>query len=121
MVGGCARRSLGRRRDHRDRSKTSTTCARSHLLQTFKARRRHSRAIIMLHEGRRDIASIPSLPSGETWQAILDHHPHRLGRRESLEGPASVMESLIADEHPATVPIVVKGNGASPRHLLPLQ
>jgi hypothetical protein len=62
---------------------------------------------------RRDIASIPVRSAGETWQAILD----LITAADSvdatmLKAAASVMESLIAEEHPATVPIVVKGNGA---------
>jgi hypothetical protein len=50
---------------------------------------------------RREIASIPVRSAGETWQADAD----------TLKAAASVMESLIADEHAATVPIVVKGEG----------
>jgi hypothetical protein len=62
---------------------------------------------------RRDIASIPVRSARETWQAILD----LIAGADSvdattLKAAASVMESLIADEHPATVPIVLKGNGA---------
>ena len=61
---------------------------------------------------KREIASVPLRSAGETWRAIA----------ELISGPdtpdvgtltaaASIMESLIADEHPATVPITVKGNG----------
>jgi|SRR5579883_1496624 len=61
---------------------------------------------------RRDIASIPVRSAAETWKAIT-----ALVTRngsvdpDSLAKAASVMESLIADEYPASVPIVVKGNG----------
>jgi hypothetical protein len=61
---------------------------------------------------KREIASIPVRTAGETWRAIIE-----LITREgsvdagTLKTAASVMESLIADEHPATVPIVVKGEG----------
>jgi hypothetical protein len=62
---------------------------------------------------RRDIASIPVRSAGETWQAILDLIT-RAGSVDvaTLKAASSVMESLIADEHPATVPLVVKGHGA---------
>jgi hypothetical protein len=61
---------------------------------------------------RREIASIPVRSAGETWQAILDLITGA-GSVDvtTLKAAASVMESLIADEHPATVPIVVKGQG----------
>src|ERR1700683_770968 len=61
---------------------------------------------------RRDIASIPVRSAGETWQAIIDLIT-RDGSVDAntLKGAASVMESLIADEHAAKVPIVVKGEG----------
>lgn len=61
---------------------------------------------------RRDIASVPVRSAKETWRAIIelvtgsdsiDTH--------QLEAAASVMESLIADELPASVPIVFKGSG----------
>jgi hypothetical protein len=61
---------------------------------------------------RRDIASIPVRSAGETWQAILDLITGAGSVDvDTLKAAASVMESLIADEHPATVPIVVKGQG----------
>jgi hypothetical protein len=62
---------------------------------------------------RRDIASIPVRSAGETWQAIIDLIT-RDGSVDAntLKAAASVMESLIADEHAATVPIVVKGVGS---------
>lgn len=62
---------------------------------------------------RRDIASIPRRSAVETWQEII-----RLITGDdsvdaaSLTAAASVMESLISDEHPAKVPIVVKGVGS---------
>ncbi|MCK1281794.1 hypothetical protein IVB46_41925 [Bradyrhizobium sp. 61] len=61
---------------------------------------------------RREIASIPVRTSAETWQAVTDLI---VGAGSvdagTLKAAASVMESLIADEHAATVPIVVKGSG----------
>ena len=61
---------------------------------------------------RRDIASIPVRSAGETWQAILDVITGAGSVDvETLKAASSVMESLIADERPATVPIVVKGQG----------
>jgi hypothetical protein len=61
---------------------------------------------------RRDIASIPVRSAGETWQAILDVITGAGSVDvETLKAASSVMESLIADEHPATVPIMVKGQG----------
>lgn len=61
---------------------------------------------------RRDIASIPVRSAGETW-AVIESLITGAGSvaGDSLKAAASVMASLIADEHPATVPIVVKGNG----------
>jgi len=61
---------------------------------------------------RREIASIPVRSAGETWQAILDLITGSGSVDvDTLKAAASVMESLIADEHPATVSIVVKGQG----------
>jgi hypothetical protein len=61
---------------------------------------------------RRDIVSLPVRSAGETWQAIIDLITGSGSvDAETLKAAASVMESLIADEHPTTVPIVVKGNG----------
>lgn len=62
---------------------------------------------------RREIASIPVRTAGETWKAIVG----LITGEESVDAAtlaaaASVMESLIVDEHPATCPIVVKGEGA---------
>jgi hypothetical protein len=62
---------------------------------------------------RRNIASIPVRSAGETWQAIIDLITGAGSvDAETLKAAASVMESLIADEHPAAVPIAVKGSGA---------
>lgn len=62
---------------------------------------------------RRDVASIPVRSAKETWRAIreLISGPDSV-EVSHLEGAASVMESLIADECPSKVPIVVKGSGA---------
>jgi hypothetical protein len=61
---------------------------------------------------RRDIASIPVRTAAQTWQAIVDLITgNGTADRQQLDAAASVMQSLIADEHPATVPIVVKGAG----------
>lgn len=66
---------------------------------------------------RRDISSIPLRTAGETWQAIVEliTGPDSVDRA-ALQNVASVMETLIADEQPAAVPIVVKGSG--PRLLI---
>jgi hypothetical protein len=61
---------------------------------------------------RRDIASIPVRSAGETWQAILDLITGADSvDADTLKAASSIMESLIADEYAATVPIVVKGHG----------
>ena len=61
---------------------------------------------------RREIASLPVRSVGETWQAIIKLITGEGSvDADTLTAAASVMESLLADEHPATVPIVVKGNG----------
>jgi hypothetical protein len=61
---------------------------------------------------RREIASIPVRSAGETWQAIIKLIAQSGSvDAETLQAASSVMESLIADEHPAAVPIVVKGHG----------
>ena len=61
---------------------------------------------------RRAIASIPVRTAGETWRAVIELIT-RVDSvdRDQLEAAASVMETLIADEQPAAVPIIVKGNG----------
>jgi hypothetical protein len=61
---------------------------------------------------KREIASIPVRSAAETWQAIVA----LISRADTpdastLNAAASIMESLIADEHPASVPITVKGSG----------
>jgi hypothetical protein len=61
---------------------------------------------------RRDIASIPVRSAGETWQAVIDLITGSGSvDAHTLLAASSVMESLIADEHAATVPIVVTGSG----------
>lgn len=66
---------------------------------------------------RRDIASVPVRSAKETWRAIVDLVTGSGSvDKAQLEAAASVMESLIADEQPAAVPIVFKGAG--PRVLI---
>ena len=61
---------------------------------------------------KREIASVPVRSAGETWSAIVALISGAdTPDAATLKAAASIMESLIADEHPATVPIVVKGNG----------
>jgi hypothetical protein len=62
---------------------------------------------------KRTIASIPKRSAAETWRAIRELITG-MGSvdADKLAAAASVMESLIADEHPASVPIVVKGVGS---------
>jgi len=62
---------------------------------------------------RRDIASIPKRSAAETWSEIVKLITGS-GSVDAtgLMAAASVMESLITDEHPAKVPIVVKGVGS---------
>ena len=62
---------------------------------------------------RRDIASLPARTSKDTWSAIVK----LITGADSvdtaqLEAATSVLCSAIADEHSATVPIVVKGGGS---------
>ncbi|WP_454686029.1 hypothetical protein [Agrobacterium leguminum] len=61
---------------------------------------------------RRDIASIPRRSAKETWDTIVNliTGPGSVDA-STLRDAASVMQSLITDEHPAKVPIVVKGSG----------
>lgn len=62
---------------------------------------------------RRDIASLPARTSKETWGTIVKLITGADSvDRAQLEAATSVLCSAIADEHSATVPIVVKG-GAS--------
>ncbi|TCR76787.1 hypothetical protein [Rhizobium sp. BK376] len=61
---------------------------------------------------RRDIASIPRRSAKETWDAIVNLVTEAgSADATTLQDAASVMQSLITDEHPAKVPIVVKGSG----------
>lgn len=61
---------------------------------------------------RRDIASIPKRSAAQTWKTIIDLITGTgTIDKKTLEDAASIMESLIADEHPASKPIVVKGVG----------
>ncbi|TBZ41632.1 hypothetical protein E0H47_10085 [Rhizobium leguminosarum bv. viciae] len=61
---------------------------------------------------RRDIASIPRRSAKETWDTIVNliSGPGSVDA-STLRDAASIMQSLITDEHPAKVPIVVKGSG----------
>ena len=61
---------------------------------------------------RRNIASVPARSAQQTWRAIVDlvTGPDTVDF-DQLESAASIMESLIADEHPASVPIVFRGAG----------
>jgi hypothetical protein len=61
---------------------------------------------------RRDIASIPRRSAKETWDAIVNliTGPGSVDTSK-LRDAASIMESLITDEHPAKVPIILKGVG----------
>jgi hypothetical protein len=66
---------------------------------------------------RRDIASVPVRSAKETWRAIVDLVTGDGSTdRQQLDAATSIMESLIADELPAAVPIVFKGSG--PRVLI---
>lgn len=61
---------------------------------------------------RRDIASIPKRSAQETWKTIVDLITGTgTIDKKTLENAASVMESLIADEHPGRKPIILKGVG----------
>lgn len=66
---------------------------------------------------RRDVSSIPARSAKDTWAAIIDLVSGK-GTVDGvqLKAAASAMESIIADEHPASVPIVFKGSG--PRLLI---
>ena len=61
---------------------------------------------------RRNIAAVPVRSAQETWRAIVDlvTGPDTVDRGQ-LEAASSIMESLIADEQPGSVPIVFKGAG----------
>ncbi|GJL53118.1 MAG: hypothetical protein NPIRA02_02500 [Nitrospirales bacterium] len=61
---------------------------------------------------RRDVASIPLRSAKDTWRVIIDLVTGAdTVDRKQLEEAASIMESLITDEHPSSVPIVFKGSG----------
>ena len=61
---------------------------------------------------RRDIASVPARSARDTWRAIVDLVTGSdTVDHDQLEAAASIMESVIADEQPASVPIVFKGAG----------
>lgn len=61
---------------------------------------------------RRDIASVPVRSARETWDAIVELTTgDGTIDAEQLEAARSVMECVIADEWPESVPIVFKGGG----------
>jgi hypothetical protein len=61
---------------------------------------------------RRDVASIPVRSSSETWRVIAELMTNTDSvDKQQLDSAASIMESLIADEMPARVPITFKGSG----------
>ena len=66
---------------------------------------------------RRDIASVPVRSAKETWRAIIDLVTGEDSvDRQHLDAASSILESIIADEMLAKVPIVFKGAG--PRVLI---
>lgn len=61
---------------------------------------------------RRDVASIPARSAKDTWRVVTDLVTGAdTVDRDQLDAAASIMESLIADEHLAKAPIVFKGAG----------
>lgn len=61
---------------------------------------------------RRDIASIPKRSASQTWDTIIDLVTGTDSvDAGTLKAAASIMESLITDEHPGKVPITLKGVG----------
>ena len=61
---------------------------------------------------RRDIASIPARSAAETWSAIVALVKQTDSvDTEQLEAAASIMQTLIAEEHPTAIPIVFSGGG----------
>jgi hypothetical protein len=61
---------------------------------------------------KREIASVPVRSASETWKAIIALiSAPGTPDVNTLTAAASIMESLIADEHPASHPITVKGSG----------
>ena len=66
---------------------------------------------------RRDIASVPVRSAKETWRAIIDLVTGEGSvDGQQLDAASSILESIIADEILAKVPIVFKGAG--PRVLI---
>jgi hypothetical protein len=66
---------------------------------------------------RRNVATVPARSAKETWRAIVDLVTGGDSvDAQQLDAAASIMESLIADELPSSVPIVFKGSG--PRVLI---
>ncbi len=65
---------------------------------------------------RRDISSIPHRSASETWQQIVDlvTGPDSWDVRQLREA-AGVMGSIITDEHPLALPILLEGVGAQLR------
>jgi len=62
---------------------------------------------------RRDIASIPKRSAADTWKAVIELITGAgTVDKKTLDEAASVMESLISDEHPSKTPIVLKGVGS---------
>ncbi|MGH8430611.1 MAG: hypothetical protein ACREUF_09425 [Solimonas sp.] len=61
---------------------------------------------------RRDIASVPQRSAKATWDRIVAL-ASGAGSTDvaQLHAASSVMEALIAEEHPAHAPIVIKGCG----------
>ncbi len=61
---------------------------------------------------RRDIASTPQRTAQDTWRRIVKLISNGKSTDPAqLEAAASVMEALIAEEHPTEAPIVVSGCG----------
>ncbi|HBR51522.1 MAG TPA: hypothetical protein DEA71_15725 [Nitrospira sp.] len=61
---------------------------------------------------RRDVASVPVRSASETWRVIVELVTNTDSvDKQQLDSAASIMESLIADEMPARVPITFKGSG----------
>ena len=69
------------------------------------------------HEVRRTVSSIPARSAAETWSAIVELVKGADSvDAAQLDAAASIMQALIADEQPASVPIVFSGSG--PRVLI---
>src|SRR5258708_32736345 len=103
---------VGRGLDPRDGQGPQQTACRARAANVQAGEREPARGGEGSMKVRREIASIPVRTAGETWQAIVDLITGKNSVDAStLKAAASVMESLIVDEHPATSPIVVKGEG----------